>query len=99
MLWYEEAIADHAALYVVEQSFEFLTNLTGRIETRDYTGYDYPEVFWIALVKSFCYTDDGKFSKMRVNYALKNHQKFPKEFKCGDKTPMRNGECKAWISD
>ena len=106
-VWYEEGIADHAALHVVDNSFKFLHEDYGRVETSLFAGYEYPEVFWIAVVKPFCFTDeffgnpdkDRKFSKAKVDYALKNHQNFPAEFKCGPNSPMRSGECKAWISD
>lgn len=106
MSYAEEAAIDNAALYVLSHSFDFLERQIGRELLPTGTGYNYPDVYWIAAVKTFCYTTyvytdrvrSLMFARARINYALRNLKKFPEGFGCGANSPMRRGSCqgRAW---
>lgn len=105
MVWIEEAAKDSMARHILSYSFGFVDRQFGRVILPDVTDYLYPDVYWVAAVKPFCYERytyrDGKENKMffknRINHALRDMLPFPQGFKCSAGSAMRDSRCQTWM--
>lgn len=90
----EEAAIDAIASSIMEYSFEFLERQTGKVylmsERISATGYDFPEIYWVAVAKHYCFhkyryfdpISSQIYQSQRFSYALRGVPRFPKSRNC-----------------
>lgn len=102
-----ELSVDVATVMILAESFEFLDRLNGRGLLKFYMYYPYPDVYWVAAVKPFCYTTyvykdkvrSHMLAKAKINSALKELRKFPSQLGCSENTTfMRRHMCFIWTA-